>query len=67
VLRTFLLIAAITACAMPAVAQSPRIVTEEMMVPSGDPGIDIYVRNKRPAEMNAFRPERTVLFVHGAT
>ena len=38
-----------------------------MMVKSPDPGIEIYVRNKRPANMTAFRPERTVLFVHGAT
>src|SRR5580704_16657611 len=37
------------------------------MVPARDPGIEIFVRNKRPAEMRAFRPERTVLFVHGAT
>ena len=37
------------------------------MVPSADPGIEIYVRNKRPADMTAFRPERTVLYVHGAT
>ena len=47
-------------------AQTPRIVMEEMMVPS-DPGIEIYVRNKRPADMTAFRSERTVLYVHGAT
>ncbi len=47
-------------------AQTPRIVMEEMMVPS-DPGIEIYVRNKRLADMTAFRPERTVLYVHGAT
>jgi pimeloyl-ACP methyl ester carboxylesterase len=47
-------------------AQSPQIVTEEMMVPA-DPGIEIYVRNKRPADMRAFRPERTLLYVHGAT
>ena len=40
---------------------------DEFMVPSGDPGIAIYVRNKRPADMTAFRPERTVLYVHGAT
>jgi pimeloyl-ACP methyl ester carboxylesterase len=50
-----------------ALAQSPRLVTEEMMVKSPDPGIEIYVRNKRPADMNVFRPERTVLYVHGAT
>ena len=46
--------------------RSPRVVMEEMMVPS-DPGIEIYVRNKRPADMTTFRPERTVLYVHGAT
>ena len=38
-----------------------------MMVPSSDAGIEIYVRNKRPADMASFRPERTVLYVHGAT
>jgi pimeloyl-ACP methyl ester carboxylesterase len=48
-------------------AQNAPLVTEEMMVKSADPGIEIYVRNKRPASMTAFRPERTVLFVHGAT
>jgi pimeloyl-ACP methyl ester carboxylesterase len=47
--------------------RTPRIVMEEMMVPSSTPGIEMYVRNKRPADMAAFRPERTVLFVHGAT
>jgi pimeloyl-ACP methyl ester carboxylesterase len=48
-------------------AQTPRIVMEEMMVKSSDPGIEIYVRNKRPADLSLFRPERTVLFVHGST
>ena len=48
-------------------AQTPKVVMEEMMVPSVDSGIEIYVRNKRPADMAAFRPERTVLYVHGAT
>jgi pimeloyl-ACP methyl ester carboxylesterase len=49
-----------------AVAET-RLVTEEMMVKSPDPGIEIYVRNKRPADVTTFRPERTVLYVHGAT
>jgi pimeloyl-ACP methyl ester carboxylesterase len=49
-----------------AIAQT-RLVTEEMMVKSPDPGIEIYVRNKRPVDMTTFRPERTVLYVHGAT
>ena len=50
-----------------ALAQAPRIVMEEMMVSSSDPGIEIYVRNKRPVDMTAFRSDRTVLFVHGST
>lgn len=33
---------------------------EEMMVPS-DPGIEIYVRNKRPADMTTSRLGRTKL------
>lgn len=52
---------------LPALAQTRSLVTEEMMVKTPDAGIDIYVRNKRPADMTAFRPEQTVLYVHGAT
>jgi len=39
---------------------------EEAMVPS-EPGISVYVRNKRTASMTTFSAEKTVLFVHGAT
>jgi pimeloyl-ACP methyl ester carboxylesterase len=53
--------------AMPALAQTPSLVTDEMMVKTQDAGIEIYVRNKRPANMTTFRPEQTVLYVHGAT
>jgi pimeloyl-ACP methyl ester carboxylesterase len=61
-----LAVALATALTVPAFAQSPKLVMEEMLVPS-EPGIEIYVRNKRPADMSSFRPERTLLFVHGAT
>src|SRR5262245_48284588 len=62
-----MLIASVAATlATGALAQPPQLVTEELMVPT-DPGIEVYVRNKRPANMTAFRPERTVLYVHGAT
>lgn len=44
-----------------------KLTIEDFMVPALDPGISLYVRNKRPAEMRSFRPARTVLFVHGAT
>jgi pimeloyl-ACP methyl ester carboxylesterase len=58
--------AAMLAFASTASAQT-KLTTEEMMVPSSDPGIEIFVRNKRPADMTTFRPERTLVFVHGAT
>jgi len=48
-------------------AQTVPLVAEDMMVKAADSGIDLFVRNKRPASMTVFRPERTVLFVHGAT
>src|SRR5262245_29753464 len=51
----------------PGYAESQKIVMEEMRVPSSDPDIEIYVRNKHPADMTTFRPDRTVLYVHGAT
>ena len=44
-----------------------QLVSEDIMVKSPDAGIEIFVRNKRPANMTAFRPERTLLYVHGAT
>ena len=56
-----------TLFSIPALAQTRALVTEEMMVKTADPGIEIYVRNKRPADMTTFRPEQTVLYVHGAT
>src|SRR3954464_1746338 len=63
-----ILLAAIAIVIAPAaLAQTPKIAMEEMMVPSGDAGIEIYVRNKRPADLSSFRPERTLLYVHGAT
>jgi hypothetical protein len=52
---------------MSSIVLTAPLTTEDFMVPANDPGIEIFVRNKRPASMRAFRPERTVLFVHGAT
>lgn len=60
--------------AVPAVAQvapqpgTAKLVTEEFQVPArDDPALKLYVRNKRPADMTRFSPERTLVFVHGAT
>jgi pimeloyl-ACP methyl ester carboxylesterase len=43
------------------------LVTEEFMVDSGDPGIQLYVRNKHPADMTHVPPEHTLLYMHGGT
>jgi pimeloyl-ACP methyl ester carboxylesterase len=43
------------------------LVTEEFMVDSDTPGIQLYVRNKRPANLQNFSPDRTLLYVHGST
>jgi pimeloyl-ACP methyl ester carboxylesterase len=48
-------------------ADAQKVVTEEFMVPAGDPGIQLYVRNKRPQGMTRFPGEKTLLFVHGST
>ena len=48
-------------------AQTASIVMEDTMVRALDTGISIFVRNKRSASLTTFRPERTVLYVHGAT
>ena len=65
-LKALLAVFASVAITSGAAAQA-QLVTEEMMVKSPDAGIEIFVRNKRPASMTSFRPDRTVLFVHGAT
>jgi pimeloyl-ACP methyl ester carboxylesterase len=50
-----------------AASAQTQLVSEDFMVKSPDAGIEIFVRNKRPANMASFRPERTVVYVHGAT
>ena len=50
-----------------AASTAAPIVREEFMVPGADPGISLYVRNKRLASMNSFTQDNVVLFVHGAT
>jgi pimeloyl-ACP methyl ester carboxylesterase len=42
-------------------------ITEEFMIPGADPGVQLYVRNKRLRSLATFKPDNIVLFVHGAT
>ena len=59
-------LALMAGCASAPGAATGDLVMEEFRVPS-DAGIQIYVRNKRPAGMTQFSPAKTVIYVHGAT
>jgi len=43
------------------------LVTEDRLIPSGDAGIDLFLRNKRPADLRHYAADRTLLIVHGGT
>lgn len=43
------------------------LITDEFMIPGADPGVQLYIRNKRPRSLATFKPDNIVLFVHGAT
>ncbi len=47
-------------------AGADSLVSEDITIPSDTPGIQLYVRNKRPLGLEP-SADRTVLFVHGAT
>src|SRR3954451_7514868 len=52
---------------MNAPAKLPELVTESYLIPSDDAGIELYVRNKRPAGITGFAADKILLYVHGAT
>jgi pimeloyl-ACP methyl ester carboxylesterase len=45
----------------------PPLVVESYTIPSGEPGIELFVRNKRPENMTSFSEDRIVLYIHGST
>jgi pimeloyl-ACP methyl ester carboxylesterase len=59
--------AVLAGCASMQPSPTPTLAVEEFQVPSKAPGVELFVRNKRPAGMQDFRSDRIVLFVHGAT
>jgi len=56
-----------TAPAAPARADEPKLDCESYLIPSADPGIQLYIRNKHPAGVTSFTPDKILLYVHGAT
>jgi pimeloyl-ACP methyl ester carboxylesterase len=47
-------------------AKGPKLEVTDTMIPSGDAGIELFVRNKRPAGEES-SPDKILVFVHGAT
>src|ERR1700730_14447409 len=47
-------------------AKAPKLETTDTMIPTGDAGIQLFVRNKHPAGRET-SPDKILLFVHGAT
>ena len=68
-LRLIFCLCVLQFCALTAHSQGTdvKLTVESYTVPAKDAGIELYVRNKRPADMKTFAPERTLLYVHGAT
>ena len=66
-LATAALVSLGLAAAGPLLAETAAPETANIAIPSGDPGISLCLRNKHPAGMTQFSPERTLLYVHGAT
>jgi pimeloyl-ACP methyl ester carboxylesterase len=58
-----------TAAPKTAIAADPaqELLTEQFMIDAADPGIKLYVRNKRTEDLKQFTSEKTLLFVHGAS
>jgi pimeloyl-ACP methyl ester carboxylesterase len=48
-------------------APDTKLDMEEFMVPAVDPGISLYVRNKRPQGVTQFSADKILLYVHGST
>jgi pimeloyl-ACP methyl ester carboxylesterase len=62
-----LTIAAFSALTAAVLGQTPKVIMSEAMIPSSDAGVELYVRNKHADGMTSFSPDRTLLFIHGAT
>jgi pimeloyl-ACP methyl ester carboxylesterase len=48
-------------------AEGPKLDVESYLIPSADPDIQLYIRNKHPAGVTSFPADKILLYVHGAT
>lgn len=65
IIKTVLICTAVVFLGQATAAQ--KIEMAEYMVQSDTPGISLYLRNKHQAGLKKFTPEKTLLYVHGAT
>ena len=42
-------------------ADEPKLDSESYLIPSADPGIQLYIRNKHPAGVTSFTPDKILL------
>ena len=64
---SFLFATAIVAATLPpASAKEPKLESSDTMIPSGDAGIELFVRNKHLSGRES-SPDKILIFVHGAT
>ena len=66
-LASLCVLASLPAYNAQAQSRTAPLTSEEFMIPGADPGVQLYVRNKRPRDATRFSAENIVLFVHGAT
>lgn len=48
-------------------AKDLKLTTTDTMIPTGDAGIQLFVRNKHPVGQTKFTADKILLYVHGAT
>jgi pimeloyl-ACP methyl ester carboxylesterase len=65
--RSLAVAALFVSLASMALADDPKLATESYMIPSADPGIQLYIRNKHLAGVTSFTGDKILLYVHGAT
>jgi hypothetical protein len=65
--RSLAVAALFVSLASMALADDPKLTTESYIIPSADPGIQLYIRNKHLAGVTSFTGDKILLYVHGAT
>lgn len=63
----FVAVMSLFAAPLAASAAAPGVTMTEYTVPSDEPGVALYVREKRPSALTTFAGDRVIIMVHGVT